>query len=217
MVRVNGYKDMPCVLMTKLNSYFGVVLAGGKSSRMGKDKTQLCFRGRTLLDHAIELLKETLKFLKEDYSQIFLSGNINHPCSIPDSYVDLGPLGGVLSVLDHLSEYSCDSHTPQKVLFIPVDMPALNSQILLELVSIQGTFQSIQFERHELPFVMNNDAFVRKMIKQLLMSEQRSLYQLHSKLESCKVPLSSAQEIHLININFPDDWSQFNCLENGLF
>lgn len=213
MERVNGCKDMHFVLMVKINRYQGVVLVGGQSSRMGTDKSQLSFRGQTLLDYAIELLKRTLSLLQKDYSQIFLSGNLYHPQAIPDSHVGLGPLSGVRSVLDYLSQEPSDSTFSQNVIFIPVDMPALNFQILYELVSKQGNSLSSQFEGYELPFVIKNQANVRKTIQQMLIREHRSLHQLHNELGSDKIPISPEKEVHFMNINTPTEWSQFQSIQ----
>jgi molybdopterin-guanine dinucleotide biosynthesis protein A len=34
----------------------GIVLAGGKSTRMGKDKGLISWKGRTLVEHAVEII-----------------------------------------------------------------------------------------------------------------------------------------------------------------
>ena len=42
------------------------VLAGGKSSRMGRDKAALLLNGRTLLQHALATLREALERALEE-------------------------------------------------------------------------------------------------------------------------------------------------------
>ncbi len=40
----------------------GFVLAGGQSSRMGRDKALLTFAGQPLIAHALAILREVLNF-----------------------------------------------------------------------------------------------------------------------------------------------------------
>jgi molybdopterin-guanine dinucleotide biosynthesis protein A len=47
--------------MTKI---LGVVLAGGLSTRFGSDKAQALWRGRSLLDHALDALAPIARALR---------------------------------------------------------------------------------------------------------------------------------------------------------
>ncbi len=75
----------------------GVVLAGGKSSRLGRDKTRLRFHGNTLLGGTVSLLREVV-------SDVVVAGldpsghGVDAPW-IPDEVPGLGPAGGLLSAL----------------------------------------------------------------------------------------------------------------------
>lgn len=80
----------------------GLVLAGGQSSRMGRDKAQLRYHEASQLDRTAALLggvcDEVFISCRIDqldrYSEAGLPG-------IADSYLDLGPLGGLLSAQRH--------------------------------------------------------------------------------------------------------------------
>ena len=89
----------------------GFVLAGGKSTRMGRDKALLDWRGHTLLDHMVERLR-----LVAD--PVHVVGR--HP--LPDRLPDLGPLSGIAT---GLQASSTDAN-----LFVAVDLPLLTEDFL---------------------------------------------------------------------------------------
>jgi molybdopterin-guanine dinucleotide biosynthesis protein A len=93
----------------------GVVLAGGQSSRMGKDKASLIYHGKTLREHMTELLE------RSGADTVWISGKDG----IKDT-VAIGPLGGVLACLDAASDDAV-------LLFCPVDMPLLSVATLRAL------------------------------------------------------------------------------------
>lgn len=75
----------------------GIILAGGKSSRMGTDKVLLEIDKKTLLERAIELLKPFCTTL------IISSNNPDHKKIeyefIPDEIKNCGPIAGVYTCL----------------------------------------------------------------------------------------------------------------------
>ena len=83
------------------DSLYGLVLAGGKSRRMGTDKAALLSRGETQLGCAVQLLESSLK-------KVYVSTNVaqsDDPVRrdfelIVDRYEDMGPLAGMLSAMD---------------------------------------------------------------------------------------------------------------------
>lgn len=97
----------------------GVVLAGGRSSRMGSDKALLHLGGRPLIDYAMDILR-----------------NAGLPISISGSRADLvhlapviadvepsqGPLNGICSTLQTLAE--------SWIVLLTVDMPLVPSSLV---------------------------------------------------------------------------------------
>lgn len=94
------------------NKYSMIILAGGKSSRMGTDKADLCLHGQTFLEVQIE------KGKKLGIEDIQISGYRGTRCEIPvtaDRVPGKGPLGGLESCL---RQAKC-----KKCLVLSVDVP----------------------------------------------------------------------------------------------
>jgi len=77
----------------------GIILAGGKSTRMGKDKGLLQLNGQTFIEHIYETLKPICKKV------IIISNQKEHKqFQIPlfeDIHKNKGPLGGIYTGLYH--------------------------------------------------------------------------------------------------------------------
>jgi molybdopterin-guanine dinucleotide biosynthesis protein A len=97
----------------------GLVLAGGKSIRMGTDKGTLDFYGKNQRDIAIELLeKQNLK----TFLSIREDQEINIENKITDKFVGLGPFGAICSAFQE------NPNTAWLVL--ATDLPFVNSETI---------------------------------------------------------------------------------------
>jgi molybdopterin-guanine dinucleotide biosynthesis protein A len=90
----------------------GFVLAGGRSSRMGRDKALLNWHGQTLLEHMIDLLQAVA-------NPVQVVGRD----PVPDRLPGLGPLSGIATGLEATST---DAN-----LFVAVDLPCLTKEFLI--------------------------------------------------------------------------------------
>lgn len=103
--------------------FSAIVLAGGKSSRMGRDKADLPFLGTSLLEYQISLLKHL------GLDDIMVSGK---DCSlpgvrcIPDLCPERGPLAGIASCMREARHESC--------LVMAVDTPLVREDTLRALL-----------------------------------------------------------------------------------
>jgi molybdenum cofactor guanylyltransferase len=102
----------------------GIILAGGKSSRMGMDKGLLVLGGKTLVEIAIQNLSALCDIIlissnSTDYSKFGLE-------VVPDKFPDIGPMGGIYSSL-------LKSETELN-LVLSVDLPFINAGLLKYLV-----------------------------------------------------------------------------------
>lgn len=107
----------------KITRVCPVVLAGGLSSRMGRDKALLKLpNGRTMLEQAKALLGDLTAPDGIELLSTVISGA--RPGGVPDRFEAAGPLGGLYSVAMHLQESGTDC---QALLVVPVDMPLLRA------------------------------------------------------------------------------------------
>lgn len=107
----------------------GYVLAGGQSRRMGRDKALLPWEEKTLLDHALNRLREATS-----RAPAILSGpQPRYPDRgvpvFPDVVAEAGALGGVLTGLERLPPDADHG------LFLAVDLPLVPVELLRHLAS----------------------------------------------------------------------------------
>jgi molybdopterin-guanine dinucleotide biosynthesis protein A len=102
-----------------------IILAGGKSTRMMKDKGLVCLNGKPLIEHSIGKVKNFALHL------IIISANpaylqFGYPC-FEDVMKEKGPLGGIFTGLVN--------STTQKNLVIGCDIPFLSKNIFSGLIN----------------------------------------------------------------------------------
>lgn len=185
----------------------GVVLAGGKSARLGQDKTQLVHGGQTLLQRAIGLLGRHC-------SQVYVS--CRHPEKIlhgvpviTDTTKRVGPLGGIVSCLQQLN-------TP--ILVLACDLPFMKDEYLQELIqarnSCPGHFAVTAWQEHKSIFFQSLVAIYEPMALALL---EKGLLEKNYKLNDVipanlrhilNYPTSEAQVF--FNINRPEDLARLH-------
>ncbi|HEM56028.1 MAG TPA: formate dehydrogenase accessory sulfurtransferase FdhD [Thermodesulfobium narugense] len=100
------------------------ILSGGKSSRMGQEKSLVEFDGKTMIERIIEELSSISDdiFLITNKEDLYSFLNLE---KFPDIYKDSGPLAGIHSALKHSKN--------QKVLILSCDMPFVNKNFALYL------------------------------------------------------------------------------------
>ena len=168
---------------SSLEGIAGIVLAGGRSSRMGVDKAMLDYKGRTMLDHMRAVL------LAAGIKDVFISGSYeNYPC-IADNGTFSGPARAISHVMQYLHEY-------KGFLFVPVDMPFLDESALRALLSRS----SGGYYRHSpLP------VFIPKMNR---ISKAVSVQSLLDDLDIDPIEIPADRVAILINTNTPEDWKK---------
>ncbi|MEN9613215.1 MAG: hypothetical protein RLZZ628_4029 [Bacteroidota bacterium] len=105
----------------------GLVLVGGKSQRMGQDKSNLNYHGKPQREYVCELLQKVgvtpyLSCRKEQMEDLAKLGYE----LVPDTFTELGPLGAILSAFR--------ARPNDAWLVIACDLPFLNESVLNELI-----------------------------------------------------------------------------------
>lgn len=106
-----------------------LILAGGKSSRMGKNKAELSIGDETFLEHMIK------KGLSMGFPEILVSGGKEQPAEkkllekvkiVPDVLKDRGPLGGLYASFLEAENPACFA--------VSVDVPLISPKTIQSLV-----------------------------------------------------------------------------------
>ena len=113
------------------NNIIGVILAGGKSSRFGEDKSNIRLGNKTLLDHTIN------KIEKEFSEVIIISNNKNYNFKNKNIYTvkdciegQLGPLVGILTAMKWVKE---NKKNYRWIASFPCDTPFFDIKLISKL------------------------------------------------------------------------------------
>ncbi|HEV2473503.1 MAG TPA: molybdenum cofactor guanylyltransferase [Chthonomonadales bacterium] len=112
----------------------GIVLAGGKSSRMGFDKAAAPFGASTLLDHVITLVRQVV----DEVVVVAASSESFPSCSarvLADLYPGEGPLGGIITALRQAA--------PGPHLVVACDMPFVAPALLQYMLAASEDFDAV--------------------------------------------------------------------------
>lgn len=130
--------------MSREKNYALLLLAGGKSSRMGKNKAELLYKNRTFV--------ETLLSKAGDLgiTKIYLSGYVDKREDVQviwDIYPERGPLGGIHACMKELTTPFC--------LVLPVDVPQLPISVLEELLNFHEAYRA-EAEGKKIPLLLEH-------------------------------------------------------------
>lgn len=173
----------------------GLVLAGGRSSRMGEDKALLRIDGVTLLERTSHAL------LAAGADRVAISGARDG--GIADRWPAAGPVGGIASAALALPD--------GEWLVVPVDMPRLDDAVLAPLLA-ERTRATTSWQGHPLPMRITMDAAARAALDDLMRRPGRecSIAALQARLGATTLPLDRLDPRRLMNCNTPDDWREAN-------
>jgi molybdopterin-guanine dinucleotide biosynthesis protein A len=187
----------------------GLVLAGGQSRRMGRDKATLKIGGRSQLERAADLLAEYLGHvhLSVRADQFDNTSRFEHE-PIIDAYDELGPAAGLLSAHRAYPEVAW--------LVLACDMPLVDGTIIRALIEQRDSRKAATAfanPRDGLPeplcaiYEPGTLARFRRLAEEGLETSPRTLL-VQSELCELELPRSNA----LDNINTPEDLARISDL-----
>ena len=126
------------------NNIIGIILAGGKSSRFGEDKSNIRLGNKTLLDHTID------KIEKEFSEILIISNNKNYNFKNKKIYTvkdciegQLGPLVGILTAMKWVKE---NKKNYRWIASFPCDTPFFDIKLITELkIKVKETSKKLIF------------------------------------------------------------------------
>ncbi len=177
-----------------------MVLAGGRSLRMGRDKALLPFAGMSLLEHQVQLLQRS-----GVCDRIVISGErdgqqCDGMASVPDRYPGRGPL----AALDALTT----AFPGTRLLVVPIDMPLLAPNDLAQLAAVSAAPMR-RYAGAMLPVCLLAAPRVAASLNALLAvdcARGASLHALATALDAEVLAMPEGARERFENINTPDDY-----------
>jgi len=183
------------------DTIYGLVLAGGESRRMGRDKALLIRDGRSQLAHIAALLEGITE-------RVYVSSRQEQQDdpersrfeNIVDRYADIGPVAGILSAMD--------AHPNINWLVVACDLPNIDAatlSFLLEKSDPEQSFTAFKSNYDGLPeplcalYRSGSDAIIRRFVEDGIVCPRKILIRSDTQL------LEQPDPAALDNINTPDD------------
>lgn len=186
----------------------GVLLAGGKSSRMGCDKGFLEIFGETFAQRLVNLLRR-------HFPEVLISANdakayqgLNLPV-IEDEMSDAGPLSGILSALS----FATNAHA----LFVPVDMPLIGDKVIEKILEegVENFISVVSDGESLFPLLGIYPKALEGSLRDFLKAGKRKVHDfLFSSSPDFKVIVLKEHRDELRSINTPEDYKLIRSYEH---
>jgi len=172
----------------------GIILAGGKSSRMGTDKGFLMLNNKSFVQYSIDALKplvsEIIIVSDDEAYDAFGFKRVN------DITKNAGPVAGICSGLK--------ASTTEYNLILSCDIPLITSEILQKLIdNIDAISEVIQIESNgkSMPLIAMYKKEVLKVFEALLKNDERRLRVAIKSRKSKNIILEKELEFSTMNVN----------------
>lgn len=181
-----------------------IILAGGYSSRMGREKAELLFHGKSLVRRQAELLSS---LGIEDILLSGYTGAVPGTRFVPDIIPHRGPLSGIHAGL------AAAKHGAALVL--AVDTPLVPPPLLEELIGAHRTGVTIVSHSGGWePLIGVYDTALAPLCEKLLHGENSSIRQLLRQTELRLLEYGGDARL-LMNCNTPEDYAALLSYENN--
>jgi molybdopterin-guanine dinucleotide biosynthesis protein MobB len=187
-------------------AYTVIILAGGKSRRFGYDKTLLEVNGVRIIETIVEKCTPV-------FSEILIAGgdrcDIKIPGvrTVPDTYRNIGPLGGIHAGLSAASNEVC---------FVTAcDMPNFRIPTVKKLLDSSQGYDVALFKAGEYiqPLFAAYNKSILPLVEQLLSQNTNSVLRLFDTARVCCIEIPAERKKPendlLFNINYKEDYEMF--------
>ena len=191
-----------------MTKYSAIILAGGRSSRMGQKKASMHFRGKTFIEIILDKIRET------DIREIMISGydyKKDQYIYVEDIFNNKGPLAGIHSGLIKSSA--------QSVLVLTEDAPLVPVWFMKKLmeehdkkrtpVTVASCDGRIQ------PLLGIYDKHLASLCEDILKGEKSAVRILLDKTGFTEVPYPG-NEMEIRGCNTPEEYEKLNLYEEGM-
>jgi molybdenum cofactor guanylyltransferase len=186
----------------------GIILAGGKSSRMGTNKALLTIEGKTVIERIVDQLDQIV-------DEIIVVTNHFHDyefLQLPmaeDKRKGMGPLAGI--------EAGLNASTTERNLVVACDMPFISIDLGKYLLTLLDQYQAAVPENsgqlHPLFAAYRKDVLeaVSKSLNENQLRIRQLLQTIHVKIIKSELLDSlaiSTEEIYFFNMNHPNEYHE---------
>lgn len=190
----------------KDHKILGVILAGGKSSRFGSNKSLSNLKNFKLIEHVIQKLNkkfDEILIVSNDSKLIFENKKINIIKDCIEGY--LGPLVGILSAI----KYANNSKKYQWIMTFPCDTPFFDEIIIDQMIEkTTNTKEKIIFikdkkQRHNIFGTWSTS--LEKILEEDLANSYRKVDLWADKIGCSFIEKDLKNENEFLNINTKED------------
>ena len=199
------------------NEVFGIILSGGKSRRMGSDKSFKKIKKKYMIDLVIERARKQVSCLAiNSNNQKNTFTNKYNLEIIPDCISgDLGPLVGILTGLEWVKEKNNKS---KWVMFFPVDSPFFPNNLVKKFSDGLNDEKIVMAQSNNRlhPVFSMWRTELSENLKDSLKNGIRKIEDFTKKIQTRVVNFSFISYDPFFNVNRPDDLKKANDIFESL-
>ena len=176
-----------------------VVLAGGKSSRMGQDKALLMLGEKVIIQRILDVVSTV-------FDEVYISGNRVAYQSfskniIEDKIIDKGPMGGIYSALEFLKE---------DVFVCSCDMPFISNDMIRNMLNKkqEDKINTLKYKDRIYPVFGIFPYSVLNVLKDSLLKDKLKMTSFLETQKAHYIEIDKESENHFLNINTPENFEK---------
>lgn len=179
--------------------FSGILLAGGKSSRMGEDKAFLKYGGLFLYQYNLKILEHFSDNLIISSSNTAF--NQSNYLRVEDDIPGLGPIGGIYSSLKRISY--------KNAIVLPCDLPFITIDIIDTLIANSHGYEiciAQNMSGQPEPLVGIYSTSILPNMEDLIKKGKYKIRDLLSEVNTNFISFENSPKNTFQNVNYPEDY-----------